>query len=164
MCRKPKVWNGLFEYKTPLYAPVHDCINLKLAAEQEVYVSSNLLSLVQTAYEDDFYSLGIYDNDVMVGFILYDFDLSINGWSMSRFMIDYNYQNKGIGERALKEFIKFFKNKYSNQNLYTSVEINNFVPLKLYEKFGFKKDRYFEYESDGRTYKEVLMILTLKGD
>lgn len=66
-----------------------ECINLKLTLEQEKYVLSNLLSLVQTAYEDDFYSLGIYNNDMMVGFILYDYDLSINGWSMSRFMIDY---------------------------------------------------------------------------
>ena len=79
-----------------------ECINLKLTSEQERYVSSNLLSLVQTAYEDDFYSLGIYNNDMMVGFILYDYDLSISGWSMSRFMIDYKYQNQGIGEKALR--------------------------------------------------------------
>ncbi|WP_330112396.1 GNAT family protein (plasmid) [Cetobacterium somerae] len=140
------------------------CINLKLTLEQEKYVLSNLLSLVQTAYEDDFYSLGIYNNDMMVGFILYDYDLSINGWSMSRFMIDYKYQNQGIGEKALKEFIKFFKNKYNNQNLYTSVEINNFIPLKLYEKVGFIKEKYFDYKSDGNIYREILMILTFKGD
>ena len=141
-----------------------ECINLKLTSEQERYVSSNLLSLVQTAYEDDFYSLGVYNNDMMVGFILYDFDLSINGWSMSRFMVDYNHQNQGIGEKALREFIKFFKNKYNNQNLYTSVEINNFISLKLYEKVGFIKEKYFEYESDGEIYKEILMSLTLKGN
>ncbi|MHA4987392.1 GNAT family N-acetyltransferase [Cetobacterium somerae] len=141
-----------------------ECINLKLTLEQEKYVLSNLLSLVQTAYEDDFYSLGIYNNDMMVGFILYDYDLSINGWSMSRFMIDYKYQNQGIGEKALKEFIKFFKNKYNNQNLYTSVEINNFIPLKLYEKVGFIKEKYFDYKSDGNIYREILMILTFKGD
>lgn len=141
-----------------------ECINLKLTLEQEKYVLSNLLSLVQTAYEDDFYSLGIYNNDMMVGFILYDYDLSISGWSMSRFMIDYKYQNQGIGEKALKEFIKFFKNKYNNQNLYTSVEINNFIPLKLYEKVGFIKEKYFDYKSDGNIYKEILMILTFKGD
>lgn len=141
-----------------------ECINLKLTLEQEKYILSNLLSLVQTAYEDDFYSLGIYNNDMMVGFILYDYDLSINGWSMSRFMIDYKYQNQGIGERALKEFIKFFKNKYNNQKLYTSVEINNFIPLKLYEKVGFIKEKYFDYKSDGNIYREILMILTFKGD
>ena len=101
---------------------------------------------------------------MMVGFILYDYDLSINGWSMSRFMIDYKYQNQGIGEKALKEFIKFFKNKYNNQNLYTSVEINNFIPLKLYEKVGFIKEKYFDYKSDGNIYREILMILTFKGD
>ncbi|MGL4866334.1 MAG: GNAT family N-acetyltransferase [Cetobacterium sp.] len=141
-----------------------ECINLKLTPKQERYILSNLISLVQTAYEDDFYSLGIYNNDLMVGFILYDFDLTIDGWSMSRFMIDYNYQNQGIGKKALEEFIKFFKNKYNNQNLYTSVEINNIIPLRLYEKAGFIKEKYFEYESDGKIYKEILMILTLKGD
>ncbi|WP_432205618.1 GNAT family N-acetyltransferase (plasmid) [Cetobacterium somerae] len=136
-----------------------ECINLKLTLEQERYISSNLLSLVQTVYEDDFYSLGIYIDDLMVGFILYDFDLSVGGWSMSRFMIDYKYQHQGIGERALKKFIKFFKNKYNSEKLYTSVEVNNLVALKLYEKLGFTKEKYFEYESDRKIYKEIQMKL-----
>lgn len=136
-----------------------ECINLKLTSEQERYISSNLLSLVQTAYEDDFYSLGVYNDDVMVGFILYDYDLSIGGWSMSRFMIDYKYQNQGIGKEALKAFIKFFKNKYSNQNLYTSVEINNSIAFNLYKDLGFVEKEYFEYESNNEIHKEIRLIL-----
>lgn len=136
-----------------------ECINLKLTSEQERYISSNLLSLVQTAYEDDFYSLGVYNDDVMVGFILYDYDLSIDGWSMSRFMIDSKYQNQGIGKEALKAFIKFFKNKYSNQNLYTSVEINNSIAFNLYKDLGFVEKEYFEYESNNEIYKEIRLIL-----
>ena len=136
-----------------------ECINLKLTSEQERYISSNLLSLVQTAYEDDFYSLGVYNDDVMVGFILYDYDLSIGEWSMSRFMIDYKYQNQGIGKEALKAFIKFFKNKYSNQNLYTSVEINNSIAFNLYKDLGFVEKEYFEYESNNEIYKEIRLIL-----
>ncbi|MGL5414021.1 hypothetical protein [Cetobacterium sp.] len=71
-----------------------ECIN----SEQKRYISSNLLFLVQTAYEDDFYSLGIYNNDMMVGFILYDYDLSINGWSMSRLLI-INIKIRGLEKK-----------------------------------------------------------------
>lgn len=33
----------------------------------------NIISLVQEFYEEDLYPLGIYDNETMIGFILYDY-------------------------------------------------------------------------------------------
>lgn len=139
----------------------NQCINLKISEVQKRFVASNIFSLVQAAYEPNFYPLGIYNDDKMVGFILYDFDYDINGWSMSRFMIDESYQNKGIGKIALKKFLEFFVNKYGYLKLYTSAEVDNKVALAMYEKVGFEKKEVFEYEFEGEKYTEYRMIAQL---
>jgi diamine N-acetyltransferase len=97
----------------------------------------------------------------MVGFILYDFDEELNGWSMSRFMIDVNYQNKGIGKMALQKFLDFFIKKYGHLQLYTSAAVDNQIAAALYEKFGFEKKEEFEYEVSGKKHKEFRMIVQL---
>lgn len=139
----------------------NECIELSLNEEQKKFVAPNMFSLVQAAYEPNLYPLGIYNDNKMVGFILYDFDDELNGWSMSRFMVDVKYQNQGIGKMALQKFIEFFINKYGNIQLYTSAEVDNQVAIALYEKFGFGKKEVFEYEAGGTIYKEVRMIVQL---
>ena len=63
-----------------------DCIALTVDDSQVDFVADNKQSLVEAAYEDGLYVLGIYNEDTMVGFVLYDYDESFPGWSMSRFM------------------------------------------------------------------------------
>lgn len=137
-----------------------ECIKLTVTEEQKHFVAPNSYSLIQAAYEPNLFPLGIYLDDKMVGFILYDLDEELGGWSMSRFMIDVAYQNQGIGIEALKIFLPFFYDKYPKEQLYTSAEIDNPVAIKVYEKQGFKKLDEFEYEHDGRVYREVRMVHT----
>ncbi|MEJ8553921.1 GNAT family N-acetyltransferase [Tepidibacter sp. Z1-5] len=139
----------------------NECIELSLNEEQKKFVAPNMFSLVQAAYEPDLYPLGIYNDNKMVGFILYDFDVELNGWSMSRFMVDVKYQNQGIGKMALQKFVEFFINKYGHIQLYTSASIDNQVVIALYEKLGFEKKEVFEYEAGGTIYREVRMIVQL---
>lgn len=134
------------------------CIMLKVAEQQKDYVASNEFSLVQAAYEEDLYPLAIYDDDEMVGFLLYDYDEELEGWSFSRFMIDINHQNKGYGTIALRKFLEFFHNKFPNEKIYTSVEIDNEIAIKLYEGFGFVKINSFEYKIEEKVYREFRMI------
>ena len=138
-----------------------ECINLKISEGQKRFVASNIFSLVQAAYEPNFYPLGIYKDNKMVGFILYDFDYDINGWSMSRFMIDESYQNQGIGKVALMKFLELFVNKHGHLKLYTSAEVDNKVAIAMYEKAGFEKKEVFEYEFEGEKYTERKMIAEL---
>lgn len=137
----------------------NECIELSLNEEQKLYVASNMFSLVQAAYERNFYPLGVYNDNVMVGFILYDFDDELKAWSMSRFMVDKKYQNQGVGNAALAKFIDFFIKKYGRIKLYTSAEVDNTVAISLYEKHGFEKKETFEYTAAGRTYREIRMVL-----
>ncbi|HBI91969.1 MAG TPA: spermidine acetyltransferase [Terrisporobacter glycolicus] len=134
------------------------CINLKVGDHQKDYVASNAISLVQAFYEEELYPIGIFNDEEMVGFILYDYDKELEGWSFSRFMIDINHQNKGYGSKALEKFLEFFHNKYEEENLYTSVEIDNKVAMKLYEKYGFNKKDSFEYKIGNTVYKEFRML------
>lgn len=136
----------------------NECISLRVGEHQKNYVASNMYSLVQASYEDGLYPLGIFNEDEMIGFLLYDYDEELNGWSFSRFMIDIKYQNKGFGRKALEKFLEYFQSKFPNKSLYTSVEIDNDIAIKLYQKYGFVIKSSFEYAIEDITYKEFRMI------
>ncbi|NFO39215.1 GNAT family N-acetyltransferase [Clostridium botulinum] len=137
------------------------CVSLKVGEHQTNYVASNAFSLVQAFYEDELYPLGIYNADEMIGFLLYDYDEELKGWSFSRFMIDIKHQNKGFGSKALEKFLDFFHDKFPSENLYTSAEIDNEVAIKLYEKYGFNKKNSFKYKIGDVTYEEFRMLKEL---
>lgn len=130
------------------------CLRLEIAPEQEKFVAPNAYSLVQAAYEPELFPLGIYDDETMVGFLLYDFDGELPGWSMSRFMIDAVQQGKGYGTQALQVFLDYFYAKHGPVALYTSVSTSNGIAHQLYEKFGFVTLAEFSYEFNGVTYHE----------
>ena len=136
----------------------NECISLRVGEHQKNYVASNMYSLVQASYEDGLYPLGIFNEDEMIGFLLYDYDEELNGWSFSRFMIDIKYQNKGFGRKALEKFLEYFQSKFPNKSLYTSVEIDNDIAIKLYQKYGCVIKSSFEYAIEDVTYKEFRMI------
>lgn len=136
-----------------------ECINLSVGEEQKRYVAPNSFSLAQAAYESDMYPLAIYDEDKMVGFILYDLDPELDGWSMSRFMIDKGCQGQGLGKLALSEFLRYFFDCYQVNKIYTSVETDNPVATALYERMGFKRQETFAYDAGGEHYEEVRMLL-----
>lgn len=153
--------NMNIEFKVIDRSNYNECIELKTSEEQKRFVASNMFSLVQSAYEPNLYPLGVYKDNKMVGFILYDFDDEINGWSMSRFMIGEKFQNQGIGQVALEKFIGFFIEKHGHIQLYTSAEVDNNIAINMYEKVGFKKREVFEYEFGGVIYKEIRMVTQL---
>ena len=137
----------------------NECISLHTGEGQERFVAPNICSLVQAAYEPDLYPLAIYRDETMVGFLLYDFDWELGGWSMSRLMVDARYQKQGIGSLALERFLKLFFRKHGKVPLYTSAEVDNSAALALYEKAGFVRGETFTYEVDGSVYTEVRMLL-----
>ena len=46
-----------------------DCMALTLDESQKGFVADNKQSLVEAAYEDGLYTLGIYREEMMVGFV-----------------------------------------------------------------------------------------------
>lgn len=135
-----------------------DCMNLSVASNQKYFVADNKQSLVEAAYEKGLYPLGIYHQEKMIGFLLYDYDESIPGWSLSRFMIDKAYQGRGYGKQAVLAFLDYFKEKYHQNKIFISVSLENKVAMKMYKEIGFKEVKEIEYMFLNHHYKEMQMI------
>ena len=124
-----------------------ECMALTVDESQADFVADNKQSLVEAAYEDGLYALGIYHEETMVGFVLYDYDETFPGWSMSRFMIGKQYQGKGYGKKAVLDFLDYFKRKHNADKLYISVSLENRAARNMYSDIGFIEMKEVEYIS-----------------
>lgn len=138
------------------------CMELEVNESQTHFVADNKRSLVEAAFEDGLYTLGIYDSETMVGFVLYDYDEDFPGWSMSRFMIGKQYQGRGYGKRAAMEFLEYFKNHHDADKIFISVSLNNKVARKMYKDIGFREIKEVEYTYLGMHFREMQMVMELK--
>ena len=138
-----------------------DCMALTIDDNQKGFVADNKQLLVEAAYEDGLYTLGIYLEETMIGFILYDYDETFPGWSMSRFMIDKQFQGKGYGKQAAIEFFEYFKTKHNADKLYISVSLENILARKMYSSIGFTEIKEVEYTFGDKHYKEMQMVKEL---
>lgn len=138
-----------------------DCITLEVDKTQEHFVADNKQSLVEAAFEENLYTLGIYDEEKMIGFILYDYDENIPGWSMSRFMIDKKYQGRGYGKKATKEFLDYFKENHDADKIYISVSLDNIIARKMYSEIGFTETKEIEYTFLDNLFREMQMVKDL---
>jgi len=131
-----------------------ECIyNIETTEEQKEFVDSNVESLAEA-----FASItnggfatpyAIYDNDTMVGFVMYTFadkpggDLSLPYtlpcYYIWRILIDKNQQKKGYGKQTVEKIIEEIKTMpYGKADrIYTSWNPNNIASKSLFESFGF---------------------------
>ena len=131
------------------HANFHEVISLKV----EKYCASNLYSLAQAKIYPDSIPLAIYNDDVMVGFVMYGIEPQDNNeYWIDRFMIDEKHQRNGYGEKALQILINTLKQDKSHDKIKISTEHENIVARKLYAKLGF-------YETGELHDGEALMIL-----
>ena len=138
-----------------------ECMELTIDDSQKDFVADNKQSLVEAAYEENLYTLGIYCQDTMVGFILYDYDDQIPGWSMSRFMIGRQFQGKGYGKQAAAAFLAYFKARHHADKLFISVSLENKVARSMYSSIGFTEIKEVEYTFSGKRFREMQMVKEL---
>ena len=146
------------DFKTIDKSNYRECMELQVEESQKYFVADNTRSLVEAAYENGLYTLGVYDGDTMVGFVLYDYDDTYPGWSMSRFMIGRQFQGKGYGKRAVREFLDYFKKKHGADKIYISVSLDNAAARKMYSDIGFREIKETEYSYSGHLYREMQMV------
>lgn len=135
-----------------------DVIDLKIDEVQKYFVADNMFSLVQSKYEDGLYTLAIYDDDMMIGFLLFDYDDSIKGWSLSRFMIDSKFQGNGYGKKSILSFFEYAKKNFNIDKLYVSVSVDNYVAMNMYHSLGFKDLKQISYTLKDHVYDEIQMV------
>ena len=132
--------------------------------EDQPFVAPNDVSLRQAA-ETEAEAPGvarpfaIYADDTLVGFCMFAFNPEDEDeedrYYLWRFMIDQRYQDKGYGQAALDEIIRYFKDNGADR-LYLSTEPENERGLHVYHKAGFRETGVID---DG----EAVMMRMLKG-
>ncbi|MGX7014655.1 GNAT family N-acetyltransferase [Vagococcus silagei] len=104
---------------------------------QEDFVASTMYSLAEAKIFTENQPFAIYDEEQMVGFIMYSLDPDDNQYWVTRLLIDEKFQQKGYCSLAMKNILKLIKNEFNPKCVYTSFEPENKVAEKLYLKLGF---------------------------
>jgi len=113
------------------------------------FVPSNIYSLAQayvTVVNEPIPPMlySVYNDDTMIGFIKFYYDLSGEYDSdpcyvICRFMIDRKYQNQGFGKQAMTKVLNYIKTfpKGKAEAVYLSYDPRNKIAIKLYHSMGF---------------------------
>jgi diamine N-acetyltransferase len=126
-----------------------ECIKLQPKEEQKNYVASNISSLAEayvalTNNECIPMPYAIYDNGIMVGFIMLSYNEADennneNTYWVWRLMIDKGHQAKGYGKEAMLKALELIRNFPHGKAsiVYLSYEPENTVAKALYKSLGF---------------------------
>ncbi|MHA2232429.1 MAG: GNAT family N-acetyltransferase [Candidatus Hodarchaeales archaeon] len=131
-----------------------EAIKLKVKKEQENFVASNAASIAQSKFHTFLDCLGIYDNDLMVGFAATGKNPDDDEIWIARHMIGEQYQGKGLGKAGLQKIIETLQNKWDCNKILLDVSPENTVARSTYEKCGF--------QDTGRRVDGKALILELK--
>jgi diamine N-acetyltransferase len=114
-------------------------IELTLKEGQKHFMASNLYSIAEVQFLDQFYAAGIYDGDRMIGFAMFGIDEDDNNYWIYRLMVDQAYQGRGIGAAAVKLIIEEIRSKNTDQIPYIMIGYHpeNEGARKTYKKVGF---------------------------
>jgi diamine N-acetyltransferase len=134
-----------------------ECARLKVAEHQQRFVASNAVSLAQSKYEPENVPLAVYDDSVMVGFVMYaeeDYGLA-KVWFIQRLMIGQQYQGRGYGRAAMEALLQRLTGAPGYEAVLISFVPENEAARALYTSLGFQDTGEIE---EG----EVVFRLTLR--
>lgn len=132
-------------------------IKLKVREDQTGFVASNLYSIAQAQFGDeyeghwDLHPFGIYDGDHPVGFLMYgiNFEHRTQQAFIQRLMVDEKFQGKGYGRSAMQKLIETFRADPRIKEVGISYEPENAAARKLYASLGFvETGRMIEGETE----------------
>lgn len=141
-----------------------ELIRLKVREDQTGFVASNLYSIAESQFGDDFeghwdlYPFGVYDDgNTPVGFVMYglNYDHPKQQAFIIRLMVDAKYQGKGYGRFAMEELLEIFRSDERIKEVGISYEPENDGARKLYAKLGFE-------ETGEMIEGEVVAVLNLR--
>ena len=117
-----------------------DAFALKLDAGQERFVSHPIRSLAQAyVYREQCQPFGIYDEEVMVGYVMVIYDYDIPEYDLWHMMIDVSKQGRGYGRAALDQVLAYIRTKPFGASDRVTLTCNreNSRALRLYKSRGF---------------------------
>ncbi len=116
-----------------------DCINLKVADDQTMFVAPNVISIAQCVIYPKAKPMAVYANDEMVGFARFGFDDDDGRYYLGRLMIDEKFQGKGFGKAATLAVIEELKKNEDCKEIYLSFYPENTNAERLYKNIGFER-------------------------
>lgn len=145
-----------FEKVTP--ENFEDVIDLKLRDDQIGFLENNLYSLAESKVFDYLEPRAIYDDDTLIGFILYYYqpdgvarqmgpgegkhEIHSGGMDyiyFKRLMLDEKYQGKGLGRASMVAALEYFKAEYPKAGFVELMHyMDNDTGASLYESVGFE--------------------------
>lgn len=115
-----------------------EVLALSVAEHQKSFVSTTADSLAQAyVYRDTAFPFAIYADEKPVGFIMMGYYESRKQYTLWKFLIDKEHQNKGYGKEALKQGIIYLKEHFDAKEIYTGVSLGNETAKGLYKSVGF---------------------------
>lgn len=124
-----------------------DCVRLKVSPDQERFVASNAVSLAQSKYEEECIPLAVYDENVMVGFVMYRPEDYLIGkiWFIERIMIGEAFQGKGYGRATMELLLSNLRSDKAYKAILISFVPDNIAARQLYTSVGFEDTGEIEY-------------------
>ena len=116
-----------------------ECAKMRVQPTQVHFIASNLFSLAQSKFEPECVPLAVYNDEQMVGFVMYkpeDYGLA-KIWFIERVMIGEGHQNKGYGRAAMIALIERLRAQKGYTAILISFVPTNAVAQKLYSDLGF---------------------------
>ncbi len=114
-----------------------DCISLEVTPEQVDFVTSNAVSIAQSKVQPECIPMAVYDDDLIVGFVMYCIDEDDSEYWIYRLMIDKNHQSKGYGKKAMELLLAKIKEDKSHDKIFLGVHKESFA-TNMYQSFGFE--------------------------
>lgn len=89
---------------------IDEVLALKVSEDQRTFVSANSESLAQAyVYSETAFPFAVYEDSMVVGFIMMGNYEAKNYYTLWKFMIDSRYQNRGYGRKALEFGIQYLR-------------------------------------------------------
>ncbi|WP_456278398.1 GNAT family N-acetyltransferase [Bacillus sp. AK128] len=120
-----------------------DAIALSVTEEQKSYMASNLYSIAEVQFLENFQAMGVYLDELLIGFTLFGIDPDDGNYWIYRLMIDKEYQGNGYGKKAVELVISKIKEMNTTNN---SLIMIGYHPLNIGAKVTYEKAGFVETE------------------
>ena len=132
-----------------------ECINLSLSEEQIQYISSNVYSIAESKIFPFWIPKVIYQEEQLIGFLMYAKDYEEGKLDICRFMIDIKNQGKGYGIGTLELMNNIAKEDNGINRIVVHVKKENERAKSIYKKFGFIDMNMIEYGQEVFIFKII---------
>lgn len=124
-----------------------------IGTTMEEYLCCNAISIAESKYYSELYPNAIYNDKVLIGFFMYKrTESQADTATICRFMIDFKYQNRGLGKRAFQCILRGLKMQ-GVRKVILMIDKTNEIAKQLYLSLGFqftgkidKEEYYYELE------------------